>query len=66
MWRFLRRQALIVAAGFVVTFLVYLFVRFDADKILLGLVIGLAGGLGLDVLILLLERWFPERPRQAN
>ncbi len=60
MWSFLRRQALIILAGFAVTFLVYLFVRFNADDILLGMAIGAGAGLALAVIIFLLERQFPE------
>ncbi len=61
MWHFLRRQALIFLAGFVVTFLVYLFVRFNADEILLGMAIGAGAGVALAVIIFLLERQFPEQ-----
>ncbi|GBD24268.1 hypothetical protein HRbin29_01946 [bacterium HR29] len=61
MWSFLRRQALIILAGFVVTFLVYLFVRFNADDILLGMAIGAGAGVALAVIIFLLERQFPEQ-----
>ncbi|MCS7294016.1 MAG: hypothetical protein RMK15_01585 [Chloroflexota bacterium] len=61
MWSFLRRQALIILAGFVVTFLVYLFVRFNADDILVGMAIGAGAGVALAVVIFLLERQFPEQ-----
>jgi membrane associated rhomboid family serine protease len=61
MWRFLRREFLYFLVGFVATFVVYLFIRFDADKVLLGVAIGAIGGILLAILIFVLERRFPER-----
>jgi cell division protein FtsW (lipid II flippase) len=62
MWHFLKRQALYFLIGFVITFLVYLFIRFDADKVLLGMVIAAVGGVALAIVLFLLERRFPEQP----
>lgn len=62
MWQFLKRQALYFLVGFVVTFVFYLFVRFDADKVLLGIVIAAVGGIAVAIALFLLERRFPEQP----
>jgi cell division protein FtsW (lipid II flippase) len=62
MWHFLKRQALYFLIGFVATFLIYLFVRFDADKVLLGMVIAAGGGIALAIALFQLERRFPEQP----
>ncbi len=62
MRRFIRRQVSYFLMGFVVAFVVYLFVRFDADAVILGLVIGAGGGLATAVGITLLERRFPDEP----
>lgn len=47
--------------GFIITFVIYLFVRYDADQILLGIVIAVGGGVLLAAAIFALERRFPER-----
>ncbi len=59
MWNFLRRQLTYFLIGFVITFVIYLFVRFSADAILLGIVIGLGGGAAVMVGLFWLERQFP-------
>lgn len=64
MWTFLKKQALYVLAGFVVTFVVYLFVQFDSDRVLLGILVGAGGGVALALVLFLLERRFPDRPPQ--
>ena len=43
MMRALRRYLNAALIGFIVTFVIYLFVRFDPDKIVLGIVIALVG-----------------------
>ena len=43
MMRALRRYLNAALIGFIVTFVIYLFVRFDPDKIVLGIVIALIG-----------------------
>lgn len=43
MMRALRRYLNVSLVGFIVTFVIYLFVRFDPDKIILGIVIALVG-----------------------
>jgi len=48
---FIKKQALYVLSGFIVTFAVYLFLRFDTDKVLIGLLVGLAGGVGVGVVL---------------
>ncbi|MFQ5381417.1 MAG: hypothetical protein ACE5EF_07330 [Dehalococcoidia bacterium] len=65
MWNFLRRQLTYFLIGFVITFVVYLFVRFSADAILLGIVIGLVGGAAVMVGLFWLERQFPAEDKGA-
>jgi hypothetical protein len=62
MWSFLRRQTLYFLVGFVVAFVIYLFIRFDADAVFLGVVIAAAAGLALSVFLWWLEGRFEERP----
>jgi ABC-type uncharacterized transport system permease subunit len=63
MFRALRRYLNAVLIGFIITFVIYLFVRFDADKIITGIVISLVGGVGLLVLYIFLDRKFgPSEP----
>lgn len=66
MLRFIKKQALYVLSGFIVTFAVYLFLRFDTDKVLIGLLVGLAGGVGVGVVLFFLERRFPDRSGGGN
>jgi cell division protein FtsW (lipid II flippase) len=61
MWSFLRRRLLWFLIGFVIAFLVYLFIRYNVDQIVLGMVIAAGGGLGLTVVIFYLERRFPDK-----
>ena len=44
MYAFLRKQLTVFLVGFVVAFVVYLCVRFVADKVLLGIVISAGVG----------------------
>lgn len=60
-WTFLRKQLLTVLIGFVIAFVIYLFIRFDTVKVLQGLAIGLAAGIALAIVLFFLERRFPER-----
>jgi hypothetical protein len=59
MWQFLRRQLLYFLVGFVVTFIIYLFVRFSADAVMLGVAIGIVGGAATAIGLFALERRFP-------
>ncbi len=56
MMRALRRYLNAVLIGFIVTFVLYLFVRFDADKIVLGIVIALIGGAAALAAYIFLDR----------
>lgn len=58
MMRALRRYLNAVLIGFIVTFVVYLFVRFDPDKIVLGIVIALIGGAAALAAYIFLDRKF--------
>ena len=64
MWSAIRRFANYFLVGFVASFVVYLFIRFDADKIFVGIIIGVVCGVALAIGIAMLERRFPDtRPR---
>ena len=60
MWTFLRRESRFFSIGFIVTFIVTLFVRFDPTDILTSIAIGAAGGFLLAVVLWYLERKFPD------
>ena len=62
MWTFLRRLLRFFTIGFIVTFIVTLFVQFDADDVILALVIGAAGGVVVALVLFFLERRFPDQP----
>lgn len=66
MWSFLRRQLNYFLLGFVASFLVYLFIRYNANDIILGIVIGAVSGLLLSIGLFLLERRFPDRGPAAE
>lgn len=61
MYAFFRKQLTIFLVGFVVAFVVYLFVRFDPDKVLLGVVISAVVGVALNFGVAVLERQFPDK-----
>lgn len=61
MMHFIRRRLLWFLIGFVISFLVYLFVKFDADEVLEGMTIAVAVGFGVSLLIFFLERRFPDK-----
>lgn len=61
MYAFLRKQLTVFLVGFIVAFVVYLFVRFDPDKVLLGVVISAVVGVVANVGVAMLERQFPDR-----
>jgi mannose/fructose/N-acetylgalactosamine-specific phosphotransferase system component IIC len=61
MWIALRRYTNYFLVGFVVAFLIYLFVRYDADEIIVGIVISACVGILLCLVIFILERRFPEQ-----
>ncbi len=66
MRRFLRRQLTYFLIGFVLTFIVYLFIRFNSDAVILGVVISAGGGFAVAVALFWLERKFPDdSPAQA-
>ncbi|MCK9517649.1 MAG: hypothetical protein M0R74_01285 [Dehalococcoidia bacterium] len=60
MWSFLRRQLNYFLIGFIAGFVVYLFARYDADDIFIGVLIGIGAGLVLTAALFFLERRFPE------
>lgn len=61
MLAFLRREALYLVGGFIVVFIIYLYITFDPSKVTQGLLIGLAGGVATAILIFLLDKVFPGR-----
>ena len=58
MFRALRRYLNALLIGFIITFVIYLFVRFDPDKIITGIVISTVGGVALLALYVYLDRKF--------
>ena len=60
MWTFLRRESRFFTIGFMATFIVTLFIRFNATDVLTSVAIGAAGGLILAIILWYLERRFPE------
>ncbi len=58
MFRALRRYLNAALIGFIVTFVIYLFVRFDPDKIITGIVISLVGAGAALALYIYLDRKF--------
>ncbi len=64
MWAALRRFWRFFLLGFVVVFVVYLYFRLDQGELVVGLLLGAAGGLALSIGLFALERRFPERTSQ--
>lgn len=56
MFKALRRYLNAALIGFIVTFVVYLFVRFDPDKVVLGIVISLVGAAVTLIVYIFLDR----------
>ncbi len=65
MWHFLRRRLLWFLIGFVIAFLVFLFVKYPNDEVLMGMTIAAVSGLGFSILIFLLEKRFPDQAREV-
>jgi hypothetical protein len=62
MMRGLRRYLNAALIGFIITFVIYLFVRFDPDKIVLGIVISLIGSAAALVVYIYLSKKFGGDP----
>jgi cell division protein FtsW (lipid II flippase) len=62
MRKFVRKQLTYFLIGFVVAFVVYLFARFDANKVIWGVAVGAGVGIALCIAIAILERRFPDEP----
>lgn len=62
MMRGLRRYLNAGLIGFIATFVVYLFVRFDPDKIVLGIVISLVGAAIALVVFIYADKKFGGEP----
>lgn len=56
MFKALRRYLNAALIGFIITFVVYLFVRFDPDKVVLGIVISLVGAAVTLIVYIYLDR----------
>jgi ABC-type uncharacterized transport system permease subunit len=56
MFRSLRRYLNAALIGFIITFVIYLFVRFDADQVVLGIVISLVGAAASLTVFVLLDK----------
>jgi mannose/fructose/N-acetylgalactosamine-specific phosphotransferase system component IIC len=61
MWHFLRRMSTFFFIGFVIAFVIYLFFYLSVGEVVWGVITGAAAGLALCVLVILLERRFPDR-----
>lgn len=61
MWTVLRRFWHFFTIGFIVAFVIYLFVRWDADKVIVGVLISAGVGVALAIAIFMLERRWPEQ-----
>ena len=66
MRKFVRKQLTYFLAGFVIAFVLYLFIRIDFDKIILGVVIGAVAGVALCFAVAALERRFPDDTPAEN
>ena len=66
MYQFFRKQLTIFLVGFVVAFIIYLFVRFDVDKVVLGVVIAAVVGVVGNIGLYFLEKQFPEQVPGTN
>ncbi|HEX6030265.1 MAG TPA: hypothetical protein VFY90_02460 [Tepidiformaceae bacterium] len=64
MWHTMQRFWRFFSLGFIVAFVIYLFVRWDADQVLLGVVISAVVGVVLAIAIFFLQRRFPEPDQQ--
>ncbi len=62
MWRTIRQATLYFLVGFTVAFLIYLFIRFDPGRVLVGIAIGAGAGVVLAAVMLWLEHRYPDRP----
>jgi multisubunit Na+/H+ antiporter MnhC subunit len=58
MFRALRPYLNAFLIGFILTFVIYLFIRFNASDIVLGMVIAAVGGAALLVVYIYLDRKF--------
>jgi mannose/fructose/N-acetylgalactosamine-specific phosphotransferase system component IIC len=66
MWHTLQRFWRFFSIGFIIAFVIYLFARWDADAVILGVVISAAVGVVVAVVIFFLQRRFPEPNEQER
>lgn len=60
MQKFFRRQLTIFLVGFVISFVIYLFIRFNADSVFLGVAIGIGVGIATCFAVAFINRkYFP-------
>jgi VanZ family protein len=62
-WNRIRHATLYFLLGFTVAFVIYLFIRFNADQVLVGMALGSAVGVLVAALLLWLEYRYPDQPR---
>ena len=60
MWTTMQQFWRFFSIGFIIAFVAYLFVRWDADKVITGVAIAAAVGVALAIVIFFLQRRFPE------
>jgi hypothetical protein len=67
MGSFFRRAREYFMIGFIITFIVYLYIKLDGDDLLLGIIIAAAGGIALAVALFILGSRFPdEAPNEVG
>jgi hypothetical protein len=67
MFSFLRRAFEYFLIGFVITFVIYLFVKLDPEEVVLGAAISAAGGVAVASAIIALSRRFPDQgPKEVG
>jgi multisubunit Na+/H+ antiporter MnhE subunit len=66
MAQFFRKQLTIFLVGFVIAFVIYLFVRFNSADVILGVVIAAGVGVLGNVGLHMLARRFPEQVPGAD
>lgn len=66
MWSFLRRQGLYFLFGFIIAFVIYLMFKLGTQDLLVGLLIGAAGGLLSCAGLFWLEHKFPDQAEKTE
>ena len=65
MWHRIRQASLYFLIGFTIAFVIYLFVRFDANEVLIGMAIGAGAGVIVAAVLIWLEHRYPDPPSDS-